>query len=230
MAVLTDEATLAADARRARRLGAGALEVRADHFPRALLKPQPLRDRLAALRKAVPLPIILTLRVRREGGRLRGLNEQDRLRLIRAAMSEVAAVDVELAADRINGHVVAEARKRGRWAILSSHHFHSMPSERTLRALVRKAARLRGNVLKIAARAQNASEAERLMEACRTARFRFRAFLPMGPAAMRYRLEGYRWGSCLSYGHVRGAVAPGQPSVGRLARAFRGARLPKTGG
>jgi 3-dehydroquinate dehydratase I len=226
--VLTDEPSLLSDARRAKRLGAAALEVRADMFPRALLKPQPLRDRLAELRKAAGLPLILTLRLRREGGRLpRSIDEQDRLRLVRAALSEVAAVDVELAADDINGHVVAEARKRGRWTILSSHHFHSTPSPRVLRGLVRKAARLKGSVLKVAARASDAREADRLMDFCAQTKFRFRAFLPMGPAGARHRLEGHRWGSCLSYGHVRGAVAPGQPSVARLARAFRGARLAK---
>jgi 3-dehydroquinate dehydratase-1 len=228
VAVLTEEASLLSDARLAKRHGAAALEIRADHFPRASIKPQLLRDKLASVRKTVPLPIILTLRLRREGGRLpRGINEQDRLRLIRAALSEVAAVDVELAADGINGHVVSEAHKRGRWAILSAHDFRKTPTDRALRALVRKARRLRGDVLKVAAQASTRGDAARLMAFCREAPFRFRAFLPMGPHATRFRLAGYESGSCLSYGFLRRSVAPGQPSVRRLARLFRHARLPR---
>lgn len=223
-ASLTDVARLAVHARRARVDGADLLEVRADCFPKNLLKPEPLRSLLKSLGRATSLPLLLTLRSRGEGGKLhRSVDEQDRLALVRAALSEVDAVDVELSADHLAEHVVDEARKRGRWTILSFHDFKKTPSERALKGIVKRFRRLKGDVLKVAAMPHSAKDVDRLTSFCGALSGR-RAFISMGPLGRRSRLAPSGWGSCLTYGFVGKPAAPGQASVRVLAQAVRGKR------
>jgi 3-dehydroquinate dehydratase-1 len=222
VATLSDHARLLSDGRAAAKAGADALEVRADCFPKSVLQPERLRDVLEALRKTVRLPIILTLRSGEEGGRLsRRYRELDRLSLIRAALSEAAVVDIEMSAGEINHHVVMEAHKRGKAVILSHHDFRRTPPNAVLRRLVLKARRLRGDILKLAVLPRRAADVDRFLEFARRAPVRHRAFLAMGRLGRVSRLEGFRWGSCLTYGFVRRRAAPGQTSVRDLVRHLR---------
>ncbi|MBI4396535.1 MAG: type I 3-dehydroquinate dehydratase [Elusimicrobia bacterium] len=223
VASLGDGGRLLSDARTAVRDGADVLEVRADCFPKDLLKPEPLRELLGRLQKSVRRPVILTIRSRLEGGRFpRGLKEQDRLVLFRASLSKVDAVDVELCANDINRHMVLEARKQGCAVILSYHDFRRTPSDVVLRGLARKALRLRGDIWKVAVMPRGRGDVERFLEFCRKAPFRYRVFLAMGPLGRESRKEGFRWGSCLSYGYVRKPMAPGQWPVRELAKHLLG--------
>ncbi len=210
---------LAEDAQRARQEGADALEIRADLFPKALLKPEPLRSLLKDLRRRTSLVLLLTLRSRAEGGKLpRSVDEQDRLALIRAALSEVDAVDVELSADGIAEHVVDEARKRHRWTVLSFHDFKKIPTDRVLQGIVKRFRQLKGDVLKIAAMPKTSADTGRLMAFCAGLEGR-RAIIAMGALGRSSRIEGRKWGSCLTYGYVRRPLAPGQISVKELAKS-----------
>jgi 3-dehydroquinate dehydratase I len=218
VASLCDFAHLFADARSAARQGAAVLEIRADCFPKSQLRPEPLRGLLAKVRTAARRPLLLTLRSRAEGGKLpRRFPEQDRLRLFRAALSEVSAVDVELSAEDIARHVVFEAHKRGRAAVVSYHNFRKTPSPSVLRGIVRQARRFAADILKVAVTAKTAGDAERLKEFSRNAGFPRRVFIAMGPKGVDSRVNGARWGSCLTYGYVRRPAAPGQLSVRELA-------------
>lgn len=213
VAALDDFLHLSADARAAVKMGANALEIRADGFPRKVLRPEPLRDVLEELLK-FRRPLILTLRSRAEGGRLPGgFSELDRLNLFRAALTEVDLVDVELSADDINRHVVFEAHKRKRAVILSYHNFKRTPPDTVLKNLVRKAARLEGDILKVAVTPHQIGDVARLMECCRNASVRYRAYIAMGALGASSRIEGFLHGSCLTYAAVRRATAPGQLSV-----------------
>jgi 3-dehydroquinate dehydratase-1 len=198
----------------ASKAGADILEIRADFFPRSLLKPVVFRNFLEKIRQASDLPLLLTLRARSQGGHLpRGFREQDRLGLFRAGLSEVEAVDVELSADAINSHVVSEAHKRGCSVIVSHHDFQKTPSDIFLRALVRKALRLKGDLLKVAAWPTDLKDVDRFMDFCRRSSFPRRAFIAMGSLGKGSRLDGFHWGSCLTYGYVRKPLAPGQMKI-----------------
>ncbi len=221
VASLADPVKLLNDARAAARQGADVLEIRADAFPKIWLKPHALQGLLNRLRQAVPRPLILTLRSWEEGGRLpRTFREMDRLALIRAGLSEVAAVDVELGAQDIVRHVTLEAHKRGRSVILSHHDFRKTPPDARLRRLVQRARRLRGDVLKIAVQPRRAEDVRRFMDFCQKCAFRRRVFIAMGPLGKDTRREGFRWGSCLTYGYVRKPLAPGQLPVKQLAQTL----------
>lgn len=222
VASLSDAAHLAIDGRRAAQHGADVLEVRADLFAKSALKPERLQRALRSLRREARRPILLTLRMGEEGGGLSvKFREVDRLSLFRAALAEVNGVDIELAAGEINRHVVFEAHKRGRFVILSSHHFKRTPSNAVLAGLTRKAKRLGGDILKVAAKPQSAKDVVRLMDVCAKNPFRRRAFIAMGALGLSSRIDGFRHGSLLTYGYVRRSLAPGQWSVSRLAAAVK---------
>ena len=222
VASLSDAAHLAIDGRRAAQHGADVLEVRADLFAKSALKPERLQRALRSLRREARRPILLTLRMGEEGGGLSvKFREVDRLSLFRAALAEVNGVDIELAAGEINRHVVFEAHKRGRFVILSSHHFKRTPSNAVLAGLVRKAKRLGGDILKVAAKPLARKDVDRLMDFCAQAPFRRRAFIAMGALGLSSRIDGFRHGSLLTYGYVRRPLAPGQWPVRRLAAAVK---------
>lgn len=212
---------LSQDARAARRAGADVIEVRADAFPRATLRPEPLRDVLEALQAHSPGPVIFTLRSRAEGGGLPGgFSEVDRLNLFRAAMTEVDLVDIEISAEEIGHHVIFEAHKRGRGVILSHHNFKKVPPTAALRALLRKARGLEADIVKVAAQPRTPSEALAFMTFCRAADHRLRVFIPMGPLGSAYRVDGFFYGSCLTYAHWGRVTAPGQFSVPEVVGAI----------
>ncbi|MBL8023154.1 MAG: type I 3-dehydroquinate dehydratase [Elusimicrobia bacterium] len=222
VASLSDAATLVTDARRAVKDGADLLEVRADLFPKMLLKPERLQRTLKKLRRESLRPIFLTLRMGEEGGGLSvKYREVDRLGLFRAALTEVDGVDVELAAVEINRHVVFEAHKRGRFVVLSAHDFKRTPSQAVLAGFVRKAKKLGGDILKVAAKPKGRQDVVRLMDFCSRSLFRRKAFIAMGPLGLASRLEGFRQGSCLTYGYIRRPLAPGQWPIARLAAALK---------
>src|SRR5262249_28043167 len=151
---------------------------------------------------------ILTLRSRAEGGGLpSGFSELDRLNLFRAGLTEASLVDVELSADDINHHVVFEAHKRRRSVILSYHNFKKTPPDSVLKTLVKKAQRLKGDVLKVAVKPAAAEEVARVMNFCRTCGFRRRIFIPMGSLGAAHRVDGFWHGSCITYAHVGRPVA-----------------------
>ncbi|MBK8575332.1 MAG: type I 3-dehydroquinate dehydratase [Elusimicrobia bacterium] len=222
VASLCDATHLVADGRRAVHEGADILEVRADLFPKAFLKPERFQRTLKSLRRDTRRPILLTLRMGEEGGGLSvKFREVDRLSLFRAALAEVNGVDIELAAVEINRHVVFEAHKRGRFVVLSSHNFKRTPTNAVLSGFVRKAKRLGGDILKVAAKPQGRKDVDRLMDFCSKTPFRRRAFIAMGPLGLSSRVDGFRHGSLLTYGHVRRPLAPGQWPVARLAAAVK---------
>ncbi|HNG45231.1 MAG TPA: type I 3-dehydroquinate dehydratase [Elusimicrobiota bacterium] len=222
VASIGDAAHLAVDARRAAKDGADVIEIRADLFPKSVLKPEPLRRLIKSVREAAHRPLLLTLRIGEEGGGLSPhFREQDRLALFRAALSDVQGVDIELSANEINRHVEFEAHKRGRFVVVSAHDFGKTPSNAVLSGLARKAKRLGADVLKVAARPRRRIDVERLMDFCAKSGFRRRVFIAMGPLGEATRRDGFRWGSCLTYGFVRRRLAPGQLPVKALAEASR---------
>lgn len=230
MASLGDADRLVSDARVAVRDGADLLEIRADHFSRACLSPESLRSLLAQLRRSVRKPLLLTLRLRAEGGRLpRAVTEWDRLALIRAGLSEVDGVDVELAAEDIRRHVVSEAHKRRRFVILSHHDFKKTPSDAILRRLSRKAKSLEADLFKVAALPVQPNDVQRMMEACRRDPFPRRTYIAMGPLGRSSRLEGFRWGSLLAYAYVRVPLAPGQMRVRDVFKSLKENDFPVKG-
>ncbi len=214
-ASLIDYSRLVDDARRAVRDGADLLEVRADLFPRKVLSPEIMAEKLREVRRAARRPILLTLRLRREGGGW-PFSEIKRLSLYQTLMPWVDAVDVE-GASEIAQDVIRFAKKLKRWAILSQHDFKKTPTDDALRRMSKRFSRSGADLLKIAATPRRKEDVDRLMSFCSGLSGR-RAFIAMGSLGRRTRLEGIRWGSCLTYGSAGKSAAPGQVPVKLLAK------------
>ena len=211
---MTHFSRLVPDARRAAREGADLLEIRADIFPGRVLNDKILSELLRATRRAAKRPILLTVRSRSEGGKW-PFSEIRRAKLLRALMPFVVGVDVEGGA-RIAPGVLREARRLGKWVVLSHHDFKKTPSNQALEALAGRFSRSGAQILKVAAMPRKSSDVDRLMGFCSGLTGR-RAFIAMGPLGRETRLEPRRWGSCLTFASVGRPGAPGQLGVKEAA-------------
>lgn len=162
--------------------------------------------------------MLLTIRDAKEGGR--GPSDRLRLALYRSLMPVTDWVDVECRA-RIAPAVVKHARAAGVGVILSYHNFKGMPGRAALRTMVRKAASLGPDIVKIAAMARTRAEVRGLEDGAaglgEVAEVPVAA-IPMGPHAAWGRARALRNGAPLVYGHVGFPTAPGQPSLLSLTR------------
>ena len=160
-------------------------------------------------------PVLLTIRSAREGGRWRG-REAERLALVLHGLDVAAAVDVEIDAPMF-GLVAEAAHRRGVAVVGSFHDFRGTPAAERLAAIDARGRALGADVVKIAAQVRNAADLARLFAWPAQAGGPI-CVLGMGPkgAISRVALPGA--GSCLAYGALEAATAPGQLRCRDLAK------------
>lgn len=166
----------------------------------------------------LPKPVIATVRLASEGGRWSEADE-DRLPVFEAALRQYAAADIEWRS-RLLPAVSALAVRYQKALVVSYHDFERTPSLGQLREVLDRASNY-GTIVKIATRADSEEDLQTLRELFRWNCSAALCVVGMGARAAQSRVELPRLGSCLSYGHVDGPVAPGQPSVAEL-RALLG--------
>jgi 3-dehydroquinate dehydratase type I len=160
-------------------------------------------------------PVLLTIRDSREGGKWKG-READRLALVLDALPVVAAVDMEIGAHALMT-VAKAARLCGSQVVGSFHDFKGTPDAKTLQAVEIRGRQMGADVVKIAATVRSAADLARLLALPAQASGPL-CVLGMGArgAVSRVALPGA--GSCLAYGALDAATAPGQLSCRELAR------------
>ncbi len=200
--------------RKAKRDGADLLELRVDTFRRRDV--EVLKRDVAGARK-VGLPLLLTVRSSREGGRA-GIDERERLLLYRELTPLVDAVDVELGAASTVEDVVRVAADRGKKVILSYHNLSATPPERRLRALLVRGRRLGADVVKIATTVKERKDLKRLAALLLTEENLI--VIGMGRKGLVSRVFFPYLGSLLTYATVSRKTAPGQPGLKDLRRLF----------
>lgn len=170
--------------------------------------------------QALGLPVLLTLRHVSEGGAWDGLGSR-RLQVLERAVRAISAFDVELRhADARSAAQLASAA--GKAFVASCHDFEGTPEVSALEAWVETARECGADLIKIATRVRQPED-----EACLVAlldRTRGAAHLcvqAMGTDAAAARCRLARAGSCLVYGYLDRAVAPGQVSARELRDALR---------
>ncbi len=170
---------------------------------------------LCAAAEARGRPVLLTIRDSREGGKWKG-REAARLALVLEALPVVAAVDMEIGAHALMT-VAKAARLCGTQVVGSFHDFKGTPAAKTLQAVEMRGRQMGADVVKIAATVRTADDLARLMALPAQARGPL-CVLGMGArgAVSRVALPGA--GSCLAYGALDAATAPGQLSCRELAR------------
>jgi 3-dehydroquinate dehydratase-1 len=163
-------------------------------------------------------PVLLTIRLRREGG---DWPEDDlgRLELFERALPALAAVDVELSSV-ICAAVTKQARKLGKVCLVSHHDFQKTPPLAELEAVVEKA-RQNGAVAKIATMLRSQADVETLRALLARRGTKPLCVIGMGDAWTSTRVSFPKLGSCLAYGYLDKPTAPGQAPAAELVRQLR---------
>ncbi len=169
----------------------------------------------AELRKSKP--VLLTIRSESQGGQWGG-REAERVALYLAGLNTVSAVDLEIGAQALE-MVIPSARRHGVTVIASFHDFGGTPDMERLCDVERRGRCMGGDIVKIATMVQSTEELARLfaMPAQATGAI---SVMGMGKWGGISRVALPCAGSCLVYGSLGKATAPGQLTCRRLVREF----------
>jgi 3-dehydroquinate dehydratase-1 len=226
-AIREEARTMAALAQAGDAAAPDLLEWRVDAFDGAA-DPVALSSAAGALREAAgPLPLLVTLRAAREGGRDHGLDDAGRAaRLIALADAGVADLaDFETDADPAALRALRTAcRDAGVPLVLSAHRFDLTPPVGDMVRAFGRAADLGADVAKLAVMPQAARDADALLAA--TAEADRSLAIPlvsmaMGEMGVRSRVLGFRHGSRITWASAGAASAPGQLPLAELRRRLR---------
>lgn len=225
--VAAEREALLAEAAVAARARPDIVEWRVDHF-RAL---GAVIDMGRALRAALPdVPIMFTCRSAAEGGQKVSIPEPAVVDLYAAVCAAGFAdlVDYEMSNGAARVKTVRRAAHRnGVGLVCSYHNFEITPPEPQIVAEFDRARSLGADVAKVAVMARSPGDAQRLLDATRKASNS--GDLPligisMGPHGAVSRINGFAYGSALTFGVAAASSAPGQMPVGELRAAIEAAR------
>lgn len=163
-------------------------------------------------------PIVLTTRVRSEGGQWPD-NDKSRLYVIREGLRQLAAVDVEFKSD-LMPQVCAEAKALKKAVIVSFHDFEKTPSFDELKAIATKAAK-HGTIVKISTMVKTNDDIATLQRLLGSALDVPLCVIGMGAFGTKTRVTFPGLGSCLTYGYLDAPSAPGQLSAEELSEQLR---------
>lgn len=203
-AVMTGRVSVAT-AKRAAALGAGLIELRVDTF--AGLEACELAESIEKLKKNTGLPILLTIRSDKEGGRAR-IPEKERAALYEALIPLADLVDIELASSGILKSVVKSAKRAKKRVIVSHHDFEATPREKKLKKIIDSAREAGADIVKIAAMVNSPGDLRRLagLLVADTGLI----VIGMGPMGCPSRVFFPMLGSLLTYCPITESTAPGQ--------------------
>jgi len=163
-------------------------------------------------------PVLLTVRLRREGGEWPE-DDRSRLRIYEEGLAALSAVDVELSSV-ICGAVAKQAEKLGKVCLVSHHDFEKTPSLAELESILERA-RQNGAVPKVATMIRSEADVEILRALLGRKRERPLCVIGMGETWKQTRVLFPKLGSCLAYGYLDKPTAPGQASAAELVRQLR---------
>lgn len=184
-----------------------------------------LRDRSEWLERCIGIeqrgkPVLLTARLRSEGG---GWEEEDgpgRLKVYKAALDQLAAVDVELSS-AICADVAEESKRRQKACIVSYHDFQWTPPVEELHRVIEQAQE-HGSIVKVSTMIRSEEDLAVIKSLLQVTWKRPLCVIGMGDGWSQTRIELARLGSCLTYGYLDQPAAPGQISAAELAARLAG--------
>ena len=191
--------------REIRKAGVDVCELRIDRF--ASSSPRYVLKEMAKFKK---LPVLATIRSKKEGGKWRG-SESKRLELYRAVIPKAKIVDIELSSRSILKGVVRAAKKHKKPVIVSYHNFKGTPTPQKLNQILR-AAKVSGAVIvKIAAMARGHKDVQTLLDFTKKNAKKKIITIAMGEKGAISRILFPRFGSLMTYASLDGkSMAPGQ--------------------
>lgn len=203
-----------------------ALEWRVDKFE-AVRDTGAVCNALDDLRETIgDIPLIFTCRIIEEGG-FQQIAATDRLSVVEAVIGSGKAdlIDMEIS----NGEAMIAAVKKaclgaGAHLILSYHNFDETPEERFIVEKLLEAARLGGDVAKLAVMPKNYGDVLTLLGATYKARTELLDIpiitMSMGGEGGITRIAGGLFGSDLTFAIGKASSAPGQIPIGDIRKAW----------
>lgn len=170
---------------------------------------------LCAAIQAQGIPVLLTIRDEAQGGKWRGRGSE-RLSLYLMGLPSVSAVDMEIGVRALESLPQA-ARQRRVMVVGSFHDFAGTPNVARLSAVEARGRRMGADVVKIATMVKTAADLARLYALPANAKGPI-CVLGMGERGAIARVALPSAGSCLAYGSLSRATAPGQLSCRQLAK------------
>jgi len=189
-------------------ISADAVEVRVD----ALLAAKVPVEKIEAALRMRKHPVLLTLRIPREGGH-RAWKVKERRELFLRLLPNVEAIDVELATERAMQPVIDEARRAGKTVVLSAHAIAKSATPAQIARWAGQFSPLPATILKIAARIASWRDLQQLAALLVNHPDWPLAVMGLGPYAGQSRAVLTALGSRLVYGYLDQPAAPGQPSA-----------------
>jgi len=187
---------------------ADMIEVRLD------LIDEPL-EALKAVRSITDKPIIVTNRLKSEGGQFGG-SEQERISILSEAASYADWVDIELKAERRNELL----KMIDKPAIISYHDFVKMPPRAELELILEEMKHTGAKIAKIAVTPSCLKDNLTILDFLLNAEMPL-CMIAMGQIGRHLRAVAPIYGSVLTYGYVSQAVAPGQMSISELRSSLK---------
>jgi len=172
-------------------------------------------SKLCAAIQKQKMPVLLTLRHKREGGEWEG-REAERLALYLTGLKSVSAVDVEISAHALE-ILSKAAHQRGVKVIGSFHDFNTTPDMARLHDLEVRSRKMGADVVKIATMVKTSQHLARLFALPVCAKGPI-CIMGMGDLGGVSRIALPCVGSCLVYGSLGKATAPGQMTCRALAK------------
>ena len=196
--------------------GVTIFEARIDQFDQ--VDPDFVLGEIKAIRRH-GLPIIGTIRSRKEGGKAE-VSDSKRMTLYERASPSVDAIDIELnSSEALKRAVKALTRKNKNTLIFSYHNFSKTPSEAELERILTGALSEGAEIVKIATVAENQADVIRLFQFTLKNRAKNIVTISMGETGSISRLVFPLAGSLMTYTSV--APSDGQIPVGELVQHIR---------
>ncbi|MFZ2411305.1 MAG: type I 3-dehydroquinate dehydratase, partial [Candidatus Methanoperedens sp.] len=196
---------------KAKKLGADLLELRID------LLDTDARQALAELKK-LGLPVIITNRMKQEGGAWER-SEDERIKTLSSLIPLADAVDIELCAEDRDA-VVKKAKSAGKTVIISTHDFQKTPELDVMTGIIGESFEAGADIAKLAVMPQSFEDVLRLFEATLHSKEAV-CTIAMGSFGRHSRVIAPIYGSVMTYGYVDISTAPGQLRVDELKSVLK---------
>lgn len=191
---------------KAKKLGADVIELRVD-----LLEEDALQT-LSELKK-LGMPVIITNRMKKEGGSWIG-SEAQRIQKLLSLLPLADAVDIELCAEE-RDTVVKRAKSAKKTVIISTHDFEKTPEPAVMAGIIDESFEAGADVAKLAVTANSLRDVLHLLEVTLNSKGKI-CTIAMGGMGRHSRVIAPIYGSVMTYGYVDEPTAPGQFRVDEL--------------
>jgi len=161
---------------------------------------------------------IATVRPIWEGGSFKK-DEEERFSIFHNIVSHpaVAAVDIELRAEAILKRTITLAKANGKKVIISYHDFEKTPEKEVIEEIFKKGEKLKADIVKCAFKANSYKDVADTAAIMKNIAFP-KIFMLMGDKGSISRVDGFIFGSLLTYTFIGEAVAPGQIELEELVK------------